>query len=197
MFTGIIEERGVVQLIVRSEDGIRVSIAAKKTLKGLKRGGSIAVNGVCLTATTISKTGFCADFSHETVRVTNLGSLTRKEGVNLERALRLGDRMDGHLVSGHVEGVGVIKNRTEVQNSLTLTVSIPPSILKYCIPKGSIAIDGVSLTIASRLAHGITVVLIPHTAKMTTLGVKGKNASVNLEPDLIGKYVERLIARFI
>jgi len=194
MFTGIIEEKGRVQSIHRSQDGVRLSIYAKKTLKGLKRGGSIAVNGVCLTATTISKTGFCADLSHETVRVTNLGNLLPKAYINLERAMRLGERMDGHWVTGHVEGVGLIEDRTQDQNSLIVTLSVPSSLLKYCIPKGSIAVDGVSLTIQSCLPGGIRVVLIPHTAKMTTLGIKGKGETVNLETDWIGKYIERLMA---
>jgi len=192
MFTGIIEEMGIVQSIVQSEKGARIFIAAKKTRNGLKPGGSIAVNGVCLTATTISLTGFWADIGHETIRITNLGGLQRKERVNLERAVCLGARMDGHLVSGHVDGVGIIRNRKEVQNALTLTLSVPRSILKYCIPKGSIAVDGISLTIQSCLVNGITVMVIPFTAKMTTLGIKVKNESVNLEADLIGKYIERL-----
>jgi riboflavin synthase len=193
MFTGIIEEMGVVRSIRKSSEGLGVSISAKKALKGLKRGGSIAVNGVCLTATTIAQTGFHADLSFATVRVTNLGELTRGERVNLERAIRLNDRLEGHMVSGHVEGVGVIRTRKEDQGSFILTLSAPASILKYCIPKGSIAVDGISLTIQSVERSGLTLVIIPHTAKMTTLGHKGVGASVNLETDLIGKYIERLL----
>jgi riboflavin synthase len=186
---------GIVQSIVQSQKGARISISAKKTLKGLKRGDSIAVNGVCLTATTVSPTGFSADIADQTIAVTDLKNLQRKERVNLERAIRLGHRMDGHWVSGHVDGVGVIRNRKEIENALALTLSVPQSILKYCIPKGSITIDGISLTIQSCLPKGITVMIIPHTAKMTTLGIKMKNASVNLEADLIGKYIERFILK--
>jgi riboflavin synthase len=199
MFTGIIEEMGLVQSIFKWVSGTRVSISAKKTLKGLKRGGSIAVNGVCLTATEISKTGFFADLLPETARDTNMGKFVKGEKVNLERALRLEDRIEGHLVSGHVEGMGIIQERKESGNTLSLKISTPSVIKKYCVLKGSIAVDGVSLTIQSLYrggttsAGGITVAIIPATAKATTLGNKGAGALVNLESDLIGKYLERLL----
>ncbi len=179
MFTGIIEERGVVQLVRRSGTGVQVLILAKVTMKGLKRGGSIAVNGVCLTAARISKTGFLADLSKETIRTTSLGGLNPGERVNLERAIRMSDRVEGHLVSGHVEGVGFIRDRTSDQNTLFLSVTVPSRLLKYCVLKGSIAVDGVSLTILSLNSKGITVAIIPHTAKATTLGEKKIGDPVN------------------
>lgn len=194
MFTGIVEEMGVVQAIRNMPSGIGISISAKKTLKGLKRGGSIAVNGVCLTATDISKTGFSADLVPETIRDTHLGNLKKGEKVNLERAMRLKQRIDGHLVSGHVEGVGIIKERKESGNTLSLKITIPPKIKKYCILKGSIAVDGVSLTIQSIYRGGITIAIIPSTAKMTILGIKEVLSVVNLESDLILKNLARLVS---
>ena len=198
MFTGIVEEMGVVQWIRKWPSGIGISISAKKTLKGLKPGGSIAVNGVCLTATVISKTGFSADLVPETICDTNMGNLTKGEKVNLERAMRLKERIDGHLVSGHIEGVGIIKERKESGNTLSLKITIPPKIKKYCILKGSIAVDGVSLTIQSLYrggttsAGGMTVAIIPSTAKRTTLGIKAVGSVVNLESDLILRNLARL-----
>jgi len=193
MFTGIIQEMGVVSLIHQSPNGVRVSILAKKILKGLKRGGSIAVNGVCLTAIDIKKTGFSADLLPETLRDTNMGSLVKGESVNLELAMRfMKGRIDGHIVSGHVEGLGMIQERKESGNTLSLKISIPPAIKKYAILKGSIAVDGVSLTIQSLYRGGITVAIIPATAKVTTLGIKEVGASVNLESDLIAKYAKGL-----
>ncbi len=195
MFTGIIEKMGVVREILKSDNGVQVSILAKAIMRGLKRGGSIAVNGVCLTATSISNTGFLSDLSQETIRVTNLGELKRGEKVNLERAIRMSDRIEGHLVLGHVDGVGVIRHRKEDHNTLFLTVTVLPSLQKYCIARGSIAVDGVSLTIQSLDKKSITLAIIPHTAKATTLGIKGVGASVNLETDLLGKVIERLMKR--
>ncbi len=192
MFTGIIEEMGVVRSIQQSEaGGLALSISAKKTVVGLKIGSSIAVNGVCLTATKLSKTGFSADLSQETIRVTTLGLLTIGDWVNLERAMLLSDRLEGHLVSGHVDGVGKIRNKKEDCGTLFLTVTVPSALRRYCISKGSITIDGVSLTIQSLTGTTITIAIIPHTAKATTLGNKPVGASVNLETDLFGKYADR------
>jgi riboflavin synthase len=191
MFTGIIQEMGVVSAMRRSSDGVRISISVKKKMKGLRRGGSIAVNGVCLTATEITKTGFSADLLPETIRDTNLGTVVKGEKVNLELAMRfMRDLIDGHLVSGHVEGVGMIQERKALGNTLFLKMTIPKGIKKYCILKGSIAVDGVSLTIQSLHRSGITVAIIPSTAKVTTLGIKEAGATVNLESDLIRKYIK-------
>ncbi|MEK7702977.1 MAG: riboflavin synthase [Nitrospirota bacterium] len=187
MFTGLIEELGIVKSIQKSESGVRICVSAKKTLKGLKVGDSIAVNGVCLTAVTISKTIFRADLLPETIRITNLGDLTIGEKINLERAMRQNDRVMGHLVSGHVEGTGQIKERLVNGNSMAIKISMPAFVRKYCILKGSIAVDGVSLTIQSLHRNGMTVEIIPHTARMTTLGVKTVGDLVNLEADLMRK----------
>jgi riboflavin synthase len=189
MFTGIIKELGAVRSIQPAKDGLRISIAAKGSIRGLKIGGSIAVNGVCLTVVRLSKTGFSADLSEETLRITALGKQKKGDPVNLERAIRMSDRLEGHLVLGHVDGVGTIRNRKEEQRTLFLTITISRSLGRYCIPKGSIAIDGVSLTIQSRSATTITVAIIPHTAQVTTLGDRPVGALVNLETDLFGKYL--------
>ncbi len=190
MFTGIIQEMGKVSSMRKPAEGVRIAIFAHKTLRGLKRGGSVAVNGVCLTAIAISKTGFSADLLPETLRDTNLGSLVKGDRVNLEQALRFKDRIEGHLVSGHVEGVGLIQERKALGNTLSLKITIPKGIKKYCILKGSIAVDGVSLTLQSLHRSTITVAIIPATAKRTTLGIKEVGASVNLESDCIAKYAE-------
>lgn len=193
MFTGIIEEMGVVKAIDRNLQSIRLTLLAKTVLDDLEIGDSVTVNGVCTTATAFIESGFTVDLSPETARVTTLGGLKAGDPVNLERAMRIMDRIGGHLVSGHVEGVGVIRDRKQEENAIILTIEAPADILKYCIKKGSIAVDGVSLTINSLTDRSVTLSIIPHTAKVTTLGLKEIGAPVNLESDLIGKYVERLI----
>jgi riboflavin synthase len=195
MFAGIVEEIGVVEKIQRGEKSAQLSILAKTVLEGLEIGGSISVNGTCLTAVSKTGHGFVVEVSPETLRVTNLGLLGVGDGVNLERALRLGGRIDGHLVSGHVDGVGVIRQRRSEGNALVLFIDTPLALLRYCVTKGSIAVDGISLTINELTESGFSVTLIPHTVKMTTLGIKSVGATVNLENDLIGKYVERLFKR--
>lgn len=193
MFAGIIEEMGVVKEIDRNLQSIRLTLLAKTVLDDLEIGDSVTVNGVCTTATALIESGFTVDLSPETARVTTLGGLKAGDPVNLERAMRIMDRIGGHLVSGHVEGVGVIRDRKQEENAIILTIEAPSDILKYCIKKGSIAVDGVSLTINSLTDRSVTLSIIPHTAKVTTLGLKEIGAPVNLESDLIGKYVERLI----
>ncbi|MFQ5949306.1 MAG: riboflavin synthase, partial [Nitrospiria bacterium] len=193
VFSGIVEETGSVNRIIWSGKAIWMTIRAKRVIEGLKVGESIAVNGACLTATDITPSGFSVDVSPETVRMTNLGDLKSGEAVNLERAMRLTDRLNGHLVSGHIDGTGFIRERHEEGNAVVLWVEVPPEILKVAIRKGSITIDGVSLTINDLTERGITVSIIPHTAQVTTLGKKEVGTAVNLESDLIGKYVERLL----
>lgn len=193
MFTGIIEEMGVVKAIDRNIQSIRLTLLAKTILEELELGDSVTIDGVCTTATDLVESGFTVDLSPETARVTTLGGLKLGDPVNLERAMRIMDRIGGHLVSGHVEGVGVIRERKQEENAILLTIEAPADILKYCIKKGSIAVDGVSLTINHLADRSLTVSIIPHTAKVTTLGLKGIGSPVNLESDLIGKYVERLI----
>jgi riboflavin synthase len=163
-------------------------------LEGTALGDSICVNGVCLTVVSMSKTEFSADVATETLSVTNLGELRLGARVNLERALQLSSRVGGHMVSGHVDGVGRIRSKREEGNGWRITIEAPDSVLRYVIRKGSIAIDGISLTVADAERTAFSIAMIPHTAKLTTLGFKNAGDSVNLEVDIIGKYVERLLA---
>ncbi len=184
---------GTVETLVRSHGASRLSLRAAIIMEGLSVGDSVAVNGACLTVLNPTPSGFSCDLSPETMRQTNLGDLKPGERVNLERAMRLGDRLDGHLVSGHIEGKGRIIAKQPEANAILLSIEVPPLLLKYCIPKGSITLDGVSMTINDLDEKGITISVIPHTAAVTTLGQKGVGASLNVESDLIGKYVERLM----
>ena len=193
MFSGIVEEMGVVKSLVPGLAGARLSILAGIVLKDLQLGESVSVSGACLTAAEVGETDFAVDVSVETLGVTTLGTLTAGAAVNLERALKLNDRLGGHLVTGHVDGTGILRERMQTGNTLLLTLEVPAPILRYCIPKGSITVDGVSLTINSVSENGVSVAIIPHTAKVTTLGIKQPGDAVNLESDLIGKYVERLL----
>lgn len=193
MFSGIVEEMGVIKSLVRGLAGARLSILARTVLKDLQLGESVSVSGACLTATEVGEADFAVDVSVETLDVTTLGRLTAGTAVNLERALKLNDRLGGHLVTGHVDGTGILRERTQTGNTVLLTFEVPEPVLQYCIPKGSITVDGVSLTVNDVLENGISVAMIPHTAKVTTLGIKQPGDVVNLESDLIGKYVERLL----
>lgn len=193
MFSGIVEEMGVVKSLLQGLAGARLSILASAVLKDLQLGESVSVSGVCLTAAGIDETDFSVDVSVETLDVTTLGTLTPGAAVNLERALKLNDRLGGHLVTGHVDGIGILRERVQTGNTVLLTFEVPGPILRYCIPKGSMTVDGVSLTINGVMENGVSVAIIPHTAKVTTLGIKQPGSTVNLESDLIGKYVERLL----
>jgi len=190
MFTGIVEEIGR----VASMEAGRITVSANRSVESLQIGESISVNGVCLTVVAVDTSTFAADLSEETCRLTNLGQVRPGDSVNLERAMRLSDRIGGHLVSGHVEGVGTIQRRTVTGDAVEMAIDVPAGILKYCIAKGSIAVDGVSLTINAIGATGVVVMLIPHTLRATTLGQRKVGDRVNLESDLIGKYVERLLS---
>lgn len=193
MFTGIIEEMGVVKSAVKTVSGHTLTILAKTVLEGLSIGDSMTVNGACLTVVHFDATLFQVDVSSETGRVTTLGGVKAGEPVNLERAMRLSDRLGGHLVTGHVDGVGTIRSRTQDGQSLQMVIEASGEVLRYCVPKGAITVDGISLTINEVDAKGFHVTIIPHTANVTTLGVKQVGAAVNLESDLIGKYVDRLL----
>ena len=193
MFTGIVEEMGAVTSMEKTLAGSRLTILASTVMSDLKIGDSVSVNGTCLTVVTKSAKNFVVEVSPETLSVTTLGHLTGGAPVNLERAMKLNERIGGHLVAGHVDGVGTIRNRLQEGNAIIFTIEAPSEILKYCVTKGSITIDGVSLTINEVAAHSFSVAIVPHTAKMTTLGLKQVNDTVNLESDLIGKYVERLL----
>ena len=193
MFTGIIEELGTVKGVRRQSDGMRFSVTAKVVMDGMKTGDSIAVNGACLTVTEFDRSSFTADVSGETVKRTNLEKLRVGEKVNLERPMKLSDRLGGHLVSGHVDDVGVIRGVDKRGGMSIFTLEIPKDIQRYLVVKGSIAIDGISLTVNDVIGNKFTVTVIPHTAEMTTLGFKKRGDTVNLENDLIGKYVERFV----
>lgn len=192
MFSGIIEETGRVAGLRRGRESLVLTVSARRVLEGTRAGDSIAVNGVCLTVTALDGDRFTADVMHETLRATTLGDLQPGDPVNLERALRLGDRLGGHLVTGHVDGVGRVLRRREGDNAFTLEIAVPEGFGPHLVPKGSVAVDGVSLTVARCGRDRFEVSIIPHTAAVTTLGRRRPGDRVNLEGDLIGKYVARL-----
>jgi len=192
MFTGIIEEMGTVKALRREAGAARLSLSAVTVLDGTALGDSICVNGVCLTVVEMGRSEFSADVAVETLRVTNLGELRAGARVNLERALQLSARIGGHLVSGHVDAVGRLREKRDEGNGWRIFFDAPETVLRYVIKKGSIAIDGISLTVADLDRAGFSIAMIPHTARLTTLGFKTAGDSVNLEADIIGKYVERL-----
>lgn len=193
MFTGIVEEIGTVQSVLKGVKSAKIVIRAQKVLEDVKLGDSISTNGVCLTVTDFTSHSFAVDVMAETMARSNLKSLVPGSKVNLERALRLGDRLGGHLVSGHIDGVGIIKDFEKEDNAVWVSVGAPPEILKYVIYKGSIAIDGISLTVAYVDGHVLKVSVIPHTREVTTLLTKSIGDEVNLECDMIGKYIEKFL----
>mgnify|MGYP000509372580 CR=1 FL=1 len=190
MFTGIIEELGTIKGVRTQLEGMRLSVSAKVVMDGMKTGDSIAVNGACLTVTEFDRVSFTADVSGETVNRTNIGKLRVGDKVNLERPLRLSDRLGGHLVSGHVDAVGFIRGMIKKGEVSVFTFETPKDISKYLISKGSVAVDGISLTVNDITGNTFSITVIPHTIKMTTLGFKKIGAAVNLEADMIGKYIE-------
>ncbi len=195
MFTGIVEEMGEVVSLRRGARSFTLTIRAEKVLQGTEVGDSIATNGVCLTVTRLQEGRFEADVMPETVERTALGELKAGDGVNLERALTLSTRLGGHLVSGHIDATGRLVDRREDDTALWLTFEAPQSVLRYVVQKGSIAIDGVSLTVARVTEHTFSVSLIPHTQAATTLHCRRIGESVNLECDMIVKYVEKLMGK--
>ncbi len=194
MFTGIIEGLGTVTAVRPAGPGKRLAVAAGFDLAGTRIGDSISVSGACLTAVAIAGRQFEVDVSPETLARTTLGSARVGERVNLERALRLSDRIDGHLVSGHTDGTGAIDAREAAGNAVIVTVAVAEALTRYMIVKGSVAVDGVSLTINRLEAGRFSVSIIPHTAALTTIGFKQKGEPVNIEVDLIGKYVEKFLS---
>lgn len=193
MFTGIIEGLGTITSIRSSGQGKQLAIEADFALDQTKIGDSIAVSGACLTAVTIDGKRFEVDVSPETLSTSILGNVKIGDRVNLERALRFSDRLDGHIVSGHIDGMGTIHNRRILSNAIILTFSVPEALSHYMIPKGSVAVDGVSLTINACDQKSFEVSIIPHTAKLTTVGLKKSGDPVNIETDMIGKWVERFV----
>ncbi|MBW1892910.1 MAG: riboflavin synthase [Deltaproteobacteria bacterium] len=195
MFTGIIEGLGTITGIQSSGQGSCFSFNAEFDLGDTKTGDSIAVNGACLTVVKVEGSRFKVDVAPETFSLTNLGHAKVGERVNLERALSLSGRLDGHLVSGHIDGTGTIKSRQNLGNAIIVSFSIPESMTRYMIRKGSVAVDGISLTINDCRSNGFDVSIIPHTASLTTVGFKKVGETVNIETDMIGKYVERFIQK--
>lgn len=193
MFTGIVEEMGQIRSIVRGASSAVLSIEANLILEDLKIGDSVAVNGVCLTATSIGAGGFTADVMHETLNRSSLGALQKGSHVNLERAMLANGRFGGHIVSGHIDGTGTIGSIQKDDNALWYTILADAKLLRYIVEKGSVTIDGISLTVADVQSDRFAVSLIPHTAKGTVLGEKRTGDIVNLETDIIGKYVEKLM----
>jgi riboflavin synthase len=193
MFSGIVAEVGTVKAFEPNGTAASLTIEASPAFSDVAMGESIAVNGVCLTVVDHRGSAFALDVSPETLRATNLGELRPGDGVNLERSLCLSDRIGGHLVSGHVDGVGRIVGKRPEANALHYEVRVPESLMRYIVPKGSIAVDGISLTVVACCAEGFQVTIIPHTAAITTIGRKALGATVNLECDMIGKYVERVL----
>lgn len=195
MFTGIIIELGETKSLIKKGQNAELLLKSKDVIKEAKLGDSIAVNGVCLTVTKINLRDLelSFDVSFETLKSTNLGSLKGGALVNLEPSLTPSSKIGGHFVTGHVEGIGKIRQKKEVENALKIEIEAPEEVLKYLIQKGSVAVDGISLTVVDVLKDAFSVVIIPHTAKMTTLGFKGIGDTVNLEPDILGKYVAKFL----
>lgn len=191
MFTGIIEEIGTLTGVKKGQNAMQLTVSASKVLSDVKLGDSIAVNGVCLTVTQFSASRFQADVMPETFHATNLNELKVGASVNLERAMPATGRFGGHMVSGHVDGMGVIKQKRVVSNAVYIDIELPDALLSDCIVKGSITLDGTSLTIFSVQKQSITVSLIPHTYAETILGTKKVGEYVNVETDLVGKYVKK------
>ena len=195
MFTGLIEELGEVKNLIGTENSYRLTIAVKKILADVKIGDSIAVNGACLTVVEKNENSFTVDVMPETARRTTVGQLHMGEGVNLERTLCFGERLEGHLVSGHIEGVGRILQRQEDGNALLFKIACDKTITHYVVTKGSIAVDGISLTVTDVDENSFSVSIIPHTAAVTTLGFKRVGDKVNIETDLLGKYIEKFVGK--
>lgn len=194
MFTGLIEEIGHLESVRRSGSAMKITIRAHTVLKGIKIGDSISTNGVCLTAVDFDAATYTADVMPETLRLTNLGSLVKGDPVNLERAMLAGDRFGGHIVAGHIDGIAVIRSFQEEDNATWISLDCPAHLLKYIVAKGSVALDGTSLTVVDTDRDGFRVSIIPQTKAETALLKKKTGDPVNLECDILGKYVERLLS---
>jgi riboflavin synthase len=193
MFTGIVEETGIVKAVQKGSTSSFIKIQADKIFEDIHLGDSIAVNGVCLTVTEFSGNVFKADVMNETLGRSSLGSLKNGSPVNLERAMAANGRFGGHIVSGHIDGVGVISDIRNDGIAVWYTIKAGAAIMRYIIEKGSVAIDGISLTVAKTEKDNFSVSVIPHTASQTILSTKRKGDTVNLENDIVGKYVEKLL----
>ena len=194
MFTGIVEELGQVHKIDSKSIGMRFTISAKLVTDDLNIGDSMSINGVCLTVTHKNNNLFSMDLVPETLEKSNLGELIEGDYVNLERAMRASGRFGGHILQGHVETLGIILDIQKQTDNAVISVGLDPDWMRYCIPKGAIALDGISLTIAKIEANIIEIAIIPHTLENTTLGLKSKSDTLNIETDIIGKYVNRFLS---
>jgi len=195
MFTGIIEDQGTIKKIMRQGTAARMTIESRFPSQEISLGDSIAVDGACLTVTEINGSLFTVDLSPETLQRTTLGARRERDSVNLERALRLSDRLGGHLVTGHIDGIAGIKALTPVANAIEISFSAPQQIVRYLVEKGSVAIDGISLTVNQCTAHGFSVMAIPFTSSHTTLNRKKAGDQVNIETDIMGKYIEKFLIK--
>ncbi len=193
MFTGIVEEIGLVENVKKGPASASVTINAPAVTAGTKTGDSIAVNGICLTVTSLAGSTFTADIMHESLNRSSLSDLRRGSRVNLERAMAADGRFGGHIVSGHVDGTGIISAIREDDNAVWYTVRTSPAIMRYIVEKGSVTIDGVSLTVAAVTEDSFSVSVIPHTRQVTIMGDLRAGDKVNLENDIIGKYVEKFL----
>ncbi|WP_059105783.1 riboflavin synthase [Shouchella shacheensis] len=193
MFTGIIEEKGTVQNIEQTGQAMRVTIGASHVLTDVATGDSISVNGVCLTVTLFETDRFACDVMPETVKASTFSNLKSGSSVNLERAMAAGGRFGGHMVSGHVDGVGRVVKRTPSHNAVYFEIQASPDVLRYVVQKGSVAVEGTSLTVFDVTEDSFTISIIPHTLEETTIGEKQEGDAVNVECDMIGKYVEKML----
>ncbi|MET0485515.1 MAG: riboflavin synthase [Candidatus Rokuibacteriota bacterium] len=195
MFTGIVEEQGTVRSVERKGDVVRLDVAARVTLEGGEIGASVAVNGACLTVVALGPDGFAFEVGPETLARTTLGALRAGSCVNLERPLRFGAAVGGHLVLGHVDGVGTVEAVTRVESTARVRIGLAgPELAPLLVPQGSVAVDGVSLTIADLAVRTFEVMIIPHTLAVTTFGRLAEGQAVNIETDVIGKYLQRSLA---
>ncbi|MFJ7406593.1 MULTISPECIES: riboflavin synthase [unclassified Lysinibacillus] len=195
MFTGIIEDVGTIKTLQNNSQSMKITVISPKIVSDMKLGDSIAVNGVCLTVTHYNEQEMTMDVMPETVKATNLQQLRVGNAVNLERAMPANGRFGGHFVSGHVDGVGKIVRKRPMANAVYIDIELSEEITSYCIPKGSITIDGTSLTLFHVEKNSVTVALIPHTYKETVLGTKNVGSPVNIETDLVGKYIIQQLLR--
>jgi len=195
MFTGIIEDQGTIKKIMRQGTAARMTIESRFPSQEISLGDSIAVDGACLTVTEINGSLFTVDLSPETLQRTTLGARRERDSVNLERALRLSDRLGGHLVTGHIDGIAAIKALTPNANAIEISFSAPQLIMRYLVERGSVAIDGISLTVNQCTAYGFSVMAIPFTSSHTTLNRKKAGDPVNIETDIMGKYIEKFLVK--
>ncbi len=195
LFTGLILEMGEILSVKRRSGGAILSLKSKEVAAAAKQGASISVNGVCLTLINTNNNILSFDLSEETLRSTNLGSLKTGDAVNLELSLSFDSKIGGHFVTGHVDAAGKIRSKVNIGDMVKVEIEAPVNVINFLVEKGSVAVDGISLTVVDILKNSFTVMIIPHTAKLTTIGFKGPGDTVNLEADILGKYVARFLNR--